>query len=106
MTGIFTGLGAITVGVFGGTVTVTPPGGVSRAVQAIFRETPTTVDLPDGGQTITVLVTLRAPKSVIADLVGGGLVTPENGNSYLCGAQMGTANPSTDSHMVIQLEKI
>jgi hypothetical protein len=106
MTSIFDGLGTLTAAVFGAPVSVTPPGGSMRIVQAVFREEPTAVLMQDGTEITTVLPTLRAPRAAIADLAPDSEVIPGNGKIYRVVASIQTANPATDGHMVLQLEAI
>lgn len=106
MTSLFEGLGTLTAAVFGAAVSVTPAGGPTRTVQAVFREEPTAVLAQDGTEIPTILPTLRGPRATIQDLSPGGIVVPGNGKTYRVVAPIQTPNPAADGHLVLQLEMI
>lgn len=106
MSSIFEGLGALTVAVFGTSVSVLPRFGALRTVQAIFREEPVPVLTQDGTEIPTILPTLRGPRSALGDLVTDSTVHPGNGKEYRVVAAIQTGNPAPDGHMVLQLEMV
>jgi hypothetical protein len=104
--GVFDGMGSLCVGVFGDSVSVTPPGGVARDMRAIFREQPEPVLGADGFEIMTVMPTLSALGTDVADLIPDGTVDPGNGKIYRCIAPMKSGSPAADAIIKIQLERI
>ncbi|MEJ6397039.1 head-tail joining protein [Yoonia sp. 208BN28-4] len=103
---LFRGMGSLSVGVFGATVSVIPHGGVARNIRATFREQPEAIVLPDGLETITVMPTLSGVASDVRDLIPDGVVDPGNGKTYRCIAPMTSGSPAADALIKIQLERI
>ncbi len=106
MTGLFDGLASLLGATFGSSVSVTPVNGVPRTLEgAVFREQPTRVLTQDGSEIVTVLPTLSAIATDVADLVPGSLVEPGNGKTYRCNGALPSGSPAADAHVVIQLER-
>lgn len=106
MTSLFDGMGKIVTGVLGAPVTVTPPGGLPRDIEAMFREGPRLVQGPDGFDVQTVLPTLTGLQSDLADIVPGGIVDPGNGRTYKATGWMPSGSPAGDALAEAALERL
>ncbi|WP_118138753.1 hypothetical protein, partial [Oceanicella sp. SM1341] len=98
---LFDGLTGLLDDVFGAQVTVTPPAGAARPVQAVFREGPVTVLGAEGQEVTTVLPTLSGARDKLAALVPGGTVRPGNGKTYRCISALPSGSPADDARMTI-----
>ena len=105
MTSIFDGLGTAMMGVFGQTVTVVPPAGLPRTINAAFREGPEMYVDDEGFERQTVLPTLSGLASDLADIVPGGTIYPGNGNSYRAEAAMPSGSPAIDALVKVRLTR-
>lgn len=105
MPSLFDGLGTVTRGIFGATVTVTPTGGGSRDITAVFRERAVSL-VEDGVEFTVVRPFLDVARAESADLVPDALVDPGNGKTYAVVSSQDLGGPANDGRVRLLLEKV
>lgn len=106
MTSYFDGLAGLLTGVFGGSVSHTPPGGSAVVIDAVFREEPVTVPGDDGRDVLILSPTLKVPADHAAGIVRGSGIAPGNGKTYeVLNGQPG-GSPAADAFIIFELEEV
>ncbi|UWQ59962.1 hypothetical protein K3722_07480 [Leisingera caerulea] len=105
MTSFFDGMAGLLTGVFGGSVTHTPPGGGASVIDAVFREEPVTVTGDDGRDVLIMAPTLKVPADHAAGIVRESEIAPGNGKTYRVLNGQSGGSPAVDAFMIFELEE-
>ena len=106
MTALFDGVAGLLNDTFGASVTLYPEGGVARAVNSIFRETPVEVTDPEGVPVVITAPTWTVPKSLAADVAEGAEIVVADGRRFAIRASYPSGSPAGDSFVRFVLELV
>jgi hypothetical protein len=106
MASIFDGMAGMLSATFGAPVQYTPQGGTVRAIQSVFRNSPTEAVDTDGHPVLIIAPTWRVQASLVPELAKGDRIVPENGKTYTILNVQPTGSPAADAAVICELERI
>jgi len=102
---VFDGMSSLLTGIFGAPVSITPAGGATVVVPAVFRDEPVEVDAADGRGLMIPLPTLQVPRDSVPGLAAGDAVSV-SGRQFRILTVARSASPASDGFLVCELEEV